>query len=170
MSASEKIVAGARAQRGDRYTPGYVTLRYPNGDVPRGTGVCTDVVIRALRVAGYDLQRLVHDDMRRAFSRYPDRWGLRRPDPNIDHRRVPNLQVFFTRKGRALPTNRGFTPGDIVTWDLPGGLTHIGIVSDRNAGRVPLILHNIGPVCSEENVLFAWPITGHFRFPATDRA
>jgi len=167
MTKAEKIVAAARAQVGDRYVADYVSLRYPGGDVPRGQGACTDVVIRALRAVGYDLQKLVHEDMQRHFALYPKKWGLRRPDPSIDHRRVPNLRVYFQRHACSLPLNRDFAPGDIVTWDLtPGGLTHCGIVSDRkNAQGVPWILHNIGPVASEEDRLFAWKCTGHYRFP-----
>jgi uncharacterized protein len=167
MTTAEKIVASARAQVGDRYVADYVSLKYPGGDVPKGQGACTDVVIRALRAAGYDLQKLVHDDMKRNFGLYPKKWGLRRPDPSIDHRRVPNLRVFFARFGQSLPLNKDFQPGDIVTWDLtPTSLTHCGIVSDRkNARGVPLILHNIGPQASEEDRLFAWKITGHYRFP-----
>jgi uncharacterized protein len=167
MTVPERIVAAARAQVGDRYVADYVALRYPGGDVPRGQGACTDVVVRSLRAVGYDLQRLVHEDMRRHFGLYPKKWGLRRPDPSIDHRRVPNLRVFFARFGRSLPRDRDFRPGDLVTWDLGvGGLTHCGIVSDKkNAQGVPLILHNLGPVASEDDRLFAWKLTGHYRFP-----
>ena len=164
MGVSEKIVASARAQIGTRYVADYVALKYPGGDVPKNTGACTDVVIRSLRAVGVDLQKLLHEDMARNFGAYPRKWGLRRPDANIDHRRVPNLRVYFTRKGWALGKSAPFLPGDIVTWDLPGGLTHTGIVSDRkNSKGVPLILHNIGPVASEADCLNAWPITGHFR-------
>lgn len=165
MTKAEKLVAAARAQVGDRYVADYVSLRYPGGDVPKGQGACTDVVIRALRAVGYDLQKLVHEDMTRHFALYPKKWGLRRPDPSIDHRRVPNLRVYFARHAKSLPLNRDFAPGDIVTWDLtPGGLTHCGMVSDKkNARGVPWILHNIGPVASEEDRLFAWKLTGHYR-------
>jgi uncharacterized protein len=164
MTTAQKIVRAARAQIGDRYVPDYVALKYPGGDVPRGTGACTDVVIRALRAAGLDLQRAVHEDMARNFSVYPRRWGLRRPDKNIDHRRVLNLRVFFSRKGWKVVKRGDYQPGDIVTWDLPGGLTHTGIVSDRkNPQGSYLILHNIGPSASEADCLTAWPLTGHFR-------
>ena len=167
MTTAQKLVAAARVQVGDRYVADYVSLRYPGGDVPKGQGACTDVLVRALRAAGYDLQKLVHEDMARNFGIYPKKWGLRRPDPSIVHRRVPNLRVFFGRFGKTLPSNRDFAPGDIVTWDLtPGCLTHCGIVSDkRSAKGVYWILHNIGPVASEDNRLFAWKITGHYRFP-----
>ncbi len=151
------------------YDPAYVRLAYPNGDVPIKRGVCTDVVIRALRAAGTDLQKNVHEDMRRNFRAYPAKWGLKRPDPNIDHRRVPNLQTYFKRHGKALPvTDRvaDYRPGDIVSWRLPNGLDHIGIVAD---GAVPgevrhPVIHNIGRGAAEEDVLFAWKITGHYRY------
>lgn len=167
MTVAQKLVQAARAQVGDRYVADYVSLRYPGGDVPKGQGACTDVLVRALRAAGYDLQKLVHEDMKRNFGLYPKKWGLRRPDPSIDHRRVPNLRVFLGRFGKTLPVDREFAPGDLVTWDLtPGGLTHCGIVSDKkNARGNYWILHNIGPVASEDDRLFAWKITGHYRFP-----
>ena len=165
-----RVLAAARAQIGDRYVPDYVALRYPMGDVPRGTGVCTDVVIRSLRSVGIDLQRLVHEDMRRHFASYPKRWGLRRPDPNIDHRRVPNLQVYFRRMGWAV-SGPAFLPADLVTWRLPGGRDHLGLVSDRrNARGVPLVLHNLGPTAREDDCLFAFRVTGHFRAPAGQEA
>ena len=170
--ASTPIVAAARAQVGISYDPSYVKLSYPNGDVPRHTGVCTDVVIRALRAEGHDLQRLIHEDMKRHFALYPSRQkcGLRRPDKNIDHRRVPNQMTFFRRKGRELTrkvsaqTLSQWKPGDIVCWDL-GGPLHTGIVSDRkNARGVPLVIHNLAG-CREEDALSAWKIIGHFRYP-----
>jgi uncharacterized protein YijF (DUF1287 family) len=164
-ATAAKIVTGARAQVGDAYVPGYAAIAYPNGDVPKGQGVCTDVVVRALRAAGYDLQRLVHEDMAAHFGAYPREWGLRRPDTNIDHRRVPNLRRFFERRGRSLPAGSGWEPGDIVTWRRPNGLAHTGIVSDRlGTGGAPLVIHNIG-TCAEEDALRAWPVTGHYRFP-----
>jgi hypothetical protein len=164
MTTPQKIVAAARAQLGTRYVADYVSLRYPGGDVPKNTGACTDVVIRALRAVGFDLQRAVHEDMARNFSLYPRKWSLRRPDKNIDHRRVLNLRVFFARKGWKVAKKGDFQPGDILTWDLSGGLTHTGIVSDRKGPRgLYLILHNIGPAASEADVLDAWPLTGHFR-------
>jgi uncharacterized protein len=156
-----------------RYDGRYVAIPYPGGDVPAGIGVCTDVVIRAYRRIGIDLQELVHRDMKADFGAYPSRriWGLTKPDTNIDHRRVPNLQVFFSRKGESLPVTRrpaDYQPGDLVTWMLPGNLPHIGIVTDRRcpaSGR-PLMVHNIGRGPQLEEMLFAYPITGHYRYPA----
>lgn len=152
------------------YDPAYVSIPYPNGDVAQETGVCTDVVIRALRAAGVDLQREVHEDMRRNFSVYPQRWNLKSSDTNIDHRRVPNLQTFFARRGKALPVTdsaENYRPGDIVTWDLDAkGTTHIGIVShffNEDTKRFTIV-HNIGAGAKAEDVLFAWKITGHFRY------
>ncbi len=162
-------VAAARRQIGVTrfYDPAYVMLDYPGGDVPKERGVCTDVVIRALRTEGLDLQQAVHEDMRAHFDRYPRTRGLRRPDHNIDHRRVPNLQVWFARQGWSLtPSTRAadYRPGDLVTWMLPGNLPHIGIVSERFSWRdTPLVIHNIGNGTREENILFAYPITGHYR-------
>lgn len=170
-----KILEGARKQVQERtaYVPGYVKIAYPNGDVPRHTGVCTDVVIRSLRHAGFDLQKLIHEDMKRAFNVYPKNWGLTKPDSNIDHRRVPNQMTFFRRHGQELPitVSRGATewkPGDIVYWKLDNGLDHCGIVADRkNAHGVPLVIHNIGE-CSEEDCLTKWKIIGHFRYPTAE--
>jgi uncharacterized protein YijF (DUF1287 family) len=158
-----------RTQHVVRYDPAYVRLPYPGGDVPADTGVCTDEVIRAYRAVGIDLQKEVHEDMATNFSAYPRKWGRREPDPNIDHRRVPNLMVFFSRKGESLPiTDRAddYAPGDLVTWDLGGGLTHIGMVVDRKTlltGRY-MIVHNIGAGPKMEDVLFDWKITGHYRY------
>ena len=169
---AEKLVRDARQQIGVTlsYDPAYRQLSYPGGDVPMATGVCTDVVIRALRQQGLDLQEAVHRDMRGSFSVYPKNWGLSRPDSNIDHRRVPNLMTWFTRQGWSLPLSQAasaYRPGDIVTWDLGRGLTHIGIVSDHRAATgVPLILHNIGRGTQEEDILFSYRITGHYRPPA----
>ena len=152
------------------YDPAYVVISYPNGDVPMETGVCTDVVIRAFRKAGVDLQKEVHEDMQTNFSNYPKKWGLTKPDTNIDHRRVPNLQKLFERKGKSLPitqTAKNFHPGDVVSWDLDGkGLTHIGLVSNlwNDQTRRYLIIHNIGSGAKAEDVLFDWKITGHFRY------
>lgn len=152
------------------YDPAYIVINYPNGDVPIETGVCTDVVIRAFRKAGVDLQKEVHEDMRADFVAYPKKWGLTKPDTNIDHRRVPNLQTFFKRKGKSLPITqdaKNYRPGDVISWDLDGkGMTHIGLVSNlRNeqSGRY-LIIHNIGGGTRAEDVLFDWKITGHFRY------
>ncbi len=164
------LTAAARDQVGVTitYDPAYVALEFPGGDLPRDRGVCTDVVIRALRDAwGIDLQLAVNRDMTAAFADYPANWGLAIPDRNIDHRRVPNLATLFSRIGAALPLTdepAPYLPGDIVTWTLPGNLPHIGIVSDRQADNgTPLVLHNIGAGAQEEDILFAYPMTGHFR-------
>jgi uncharacterized protein len=166
-----KLIAAARAQVGVtlRYDPAYTRLAFPGGDVPREKGVCTDVVVRAYRDAlGIDLQALVNADMHAAFSAYPTRWGLTRPDASIDHRRVLNLRVFFQRKGLALGPARltpdVFEPGDVVTQMLPGNLAHIGIVSDKPAvpGRW-LLIHNIGAGTEETDVLATYPLTGRYR-------
>ncbi|MDX5349487.1 MAG: DUF1287 domain-containing protein [Paracoccaceae bacterium] len=176
-SEPSRLASAAREQVGVTltYDPAYVALEFPGGDLPRERGVCTDVVIRALRDAwGLDLQLAVHRDMQADFRAYPALWGLTRPDRNIDHRRVPNLQALFTRIGAALPLAEGpapYLPGDIVTWMLPGNLPHIGIVSDRLApDGTPLILHNIGAGAREENILFAYPMTGHYRIGADQAA
>ena len=148
-----------------RYDSAYTALAYPMGDVPIEKGVYTDVVIRALRERKYDLQETAHQDMQRHFSVYPKRWGLKHADANIDHRRVPNLIVFFTRKGWAVQGS-DFRAGDIVTWELNGSrLPHIGIVSDRKNGSTPLVIHNIGAGTQEDDILFKHKITGHFRLP-----
>jgi len=152
-----------------RYDGRYRKIAYPMGDVPDTVGVCTDLVIRAYRAVGIDLQKRVHEDMRSDFRAYPDLWGLSRPDSNIDHRRVPNLQRFFERHGTIRPRSlvaTDYEPGDLVTWMLPGNLPHIGMVTDKAApvtGR-PLIVHNIGAGPTLEDMLFDYPITGHFRF------
>ena len=166
-----ELVAAAVAQTGKPvvYDGSYRRIPYPGGDVPEGIGVCTDVVIRAYRAVGTDLQREVHEDMRRAFAAYPRTWGSSRPDPNIDHRRVPNLRVFLERRGAALPATRDpadYRAGDLVTWMLPGNLPHIGIVTDRRSpdGARPLIAHNIGRGPELEDMLFAYPITGRYRY------
>jgi uncharacterized protein YijF (DUF1287 family) len=169
--ARPAMVLGARAQVGvtTTYDPSYSRLAYPGGDVPADRGVCADVVVRALRRTGVDLQALVHEDMRANFAAYPHAWGLRGPDPNIDHRRVLNLETFLRRRGFAQPgaAAADFQAGDIVSWRLPGGLPHIGIVSDRVAadgsGR-RLVIHNVGAGTREEDVLLAWPRAGHFRW------
>ena len=166
------VVEAARRQIGVTvgYDPAYRKIGYPGGDVPRESGVCTDVIIRALRDARkIDLQKLVHEDMKTSFSKYPQMWGLKAPDANIDHRRVPNLQCYFKRKGYALPVSKNaadYKPGDIVTVMVGGKLPHIMIVSDRkSAAGVPLALHNIGSGTQEEDVLFTYPLTGHYRIP-----
>lgn len=170
------IVEAARRQIGVTvgYDPSYRSLAYPGGDVPRRTGVCTDVIVRALRDArGADLQKLVHEDMERAFSAYPNprKWGLSRPDPNIDHRRVLNLRTFFRRVGWEVAATRDakdYAPGDFVTVEIGSRRQpHIMIVSDRRGGDgAPLVIHNIGSGVREDDDLFAYAITGHYRIPA----
>lgn len=151
------------------YDPAYVKLAYPNGDVDESTGVCTDVVIRAFRAQGIDLQKQVHEDMRKAFKNYPKRWGLRTPDTNIDHRRVPNLMTFFDRQGKTLSITdnpNDYLPGDLVVWVLPSGQEHIGVVlAERSTDELrPLIGHNVGSGTNIQDVLFEWPIKGHYRY------
>ena len=153
------------------YDPTYFRIAYPNGDVPPDKGVCTDVVIRAYRKVGIDLQQKVHEDMKNNFALYPNHWGLSRTDTNIDHRRVPNLMKFFSRHGMSLPVkNMGsdFLPGDIVTWSLGKGLLHVGIVIDQKSsdGNRPLIVHNIGHGQEISDCLFSYPILGHYRYPS----
>jgi len=171
ISFAEKLSNAAIELTGDvvTYDATYYRIPYPGGDVPPGKGVCTDVVIRAYRKLGIDLQRLVHEDMKLNFSLYPNKWGMRRTDTNIDHRRVPNLMTFFSRKGISLRvTNRSddYRPGDVVTWDLGSGLTHIGIVVNRrNASNTNyLIVHNIGNGQEMSDCLFQYKITGHYRY------
>lgn len=167
------VVAAAKEQVGVTilYDASYQRLAYPNGDVSAERGVCTDVIVRAFRRIGIDLQERVHRDMKAAWKEYPHpaKWGLKRPDPNIDHRRVPNLAAFFSRHGQSLAVTQlaeDYAPGDIVTWMLPPGLPHIGLVADvRTPAGVPLVIHNIGAGTRMEDRLFAYPITGHFRFP-----
>ena len=171
-AAGQCLVDAAREQIGVTvsYDPSYVRLSYPLGDVPINRGVCTDVVIRAYREFDVDLQALVHEDMRKHFSAYPNLWGLRRTDRNIDHRRVPNLQRFFLRHGQSLGTkslDAEFKPGDLVTFMLPGNLPHIGIISDRAANGRPLLVHNVGAGTHEEDVLRSYTITGHYRYAPT---
>jgi uncharacterized protein YijF (DUF1287 family) len=149
------------------YDPSYVQIAYPNGDVPANTGVCTDVIIRAYRKLGIDLQKKVHEDMKANFDKYPKKWGLKQPDKNIDHRRVPNLMVFFSKHGTVKKISQNpsdYQPGDIVCWDLNGkGLTHIGIVSGKKSedGKRYLIIHNIGAGQVLEDCLFNYTIIGH---------
>jgi len=158
------------------YDPAYKSIPYPNGDVAADRGVCADVVIRAFRncrfsgdTTGINLQQLVHEDMRKNFHLYPKCWQLSRPDPNIDHRRVPNLMVFFERNGKSLTTKQkadAYLPGDIVSWQLSDGRTHIGIVVDGfGSNGWPLVVHNIGQGQQKANVLFSWKVTGHYRYP-----
>jgi len=167
----ERLVTAAKSQIGVtvEYDPAYVKLDYPGGDVPLHTGVCTDVITRALRANGFDLQKLVHEDMKKAFAAYPSKWGLKRPDRNIDHRRVPNLRTFLTRRGKALPVTTkptDYRPGDIVTWKLDSGLDHIGIVTDEftEDGTTPRVVHNWGIGAKQDDSLFRFKQTGHYRF------
>jgi len=173
-SASEllpRLVRAAleRTRHEVRYDGRYIVIPYPGGDVPDDIGVCTDVVIRAYRGVGIDLQRDVHESMLTHPGAYPNRWGQAKPDPSIDHRRVPNLQALFALHGEALPvTQRGedYAPGDLVTWVVSERLPHIGIVVDRRSedGERPLIVHNIGRGPKLEDMLFSYPITGHYRY------
>jgi uncharacterized protein len=170
-SRTSRLIGAARSQVGVTtvYDPAYVRLAFPGGDVPHDRGVCTDVIIRAYRGGlGVDLQALVNADMRAAFGAYPRTWGLRTTDANIDHRRVPNLQTFLSRKGARLPISDravDWKAGDLVTSLVGGTLPHIGIVSDRVAASgIPLVIHNIGRGTQEEDVLFAHRITGRFRW------
>ncbi|MEJ2612296.1 MAG: DUF1287 domain-containing protein [Candidatus Thiodiazotropha sp.] len=169
----DELVSAAleRTQHRVRYDGAYYSINYPGGDVPLNIGVCTDVIIRSYRALEIDLQKLVHEDISQNFSDYPSHriWGLNRPDRNIDHRRVPILQTFFSRNGDTLPitnNHNDYKPGDLVTWLLPGNLPHIGIVSNRinpDSGS-PLIVHNIGSGPVLEDMLFAYKITGHYRY------
>lgn len=173
---SPPLVASARSQIGvtTSYDPAYQNLAFPMGDVDKNTGVCTDVVIRAYRNLGEgqskDLQALVNSDMKQAWQAYPKTWGLPKPDSNIDHRRVPNLEVFFSRKGKTLSTTdkASFKAGDLVTWRLDQDgkkLPHIGIVSDNTTkDGTPLIIHNIGRGTEESDILYQFPISGHYRY------
>jgi uncharacterized protein YijF (DUF1287 family) len=168
-SVLSKVLRGAFEQVGvtTRYDAAYSSIPFPGGDVPIERGVCTDVIVRAYRKAGFDLQQLVNRDMSRSFASYPQLWGLSKPDPNIDHRRVPNLAAFFRRHGQILVVSShsaDYRAGDIVTWRLPSGVPHIGLISDRvEAGR-PLVVHNIGAGVRVEDMLFSYPITGHYRY------
>ncbi len=170
---TQQLISAALVQTQSRvrYNGTYFKIAYPNGDVPAEFGVCTDVVIHAYRKLNIDLQQLVHEDIRKSFALYPAKrnWGQTKPDTNIDHRRVPNLQTFFTRYGNALPVtvNGGdYKPGDLVTWMVSGSLPHIGIVVDKKSddGERPLIVHNIGAGPQLEDMLFEFKITGHYRY------
>ncbi len=165
------LIAGATEQIGKTtgYDPSYQQIDYPGGDVPLATGVCSDVIIRAFRKAGIDLQKEIHEDMKDKFSAYPTRWGLSKPDANIDHRRVPNLATYFTREGKSLTTSGSsdnFLPGDVVTWDLGTGVDHVGMVVNvwYKPSKRYLVVHNIGGGARMEDVLFSWKITGHYRY------
>lgn len=170
VAVAKTVAQAAQAQTKEQvvYDGRYFKIAYPGGDVPAGVGVCTDVVVRAYRKAGIDLQVKVHEDMKKNFSVYPKKWGRREPDSNIDHRRVPNLMTYFERMGASLPVTKraqDYKPGDLVSWDLGGGVTHIGVVVDDPLGTAkPLIVHNIGAGPKREDVLFSWKITGHYRY------
>lgn len=168
---SQALIAAAIERTTHRvsYDGSYHKIPYPNGDVPKHIGVCTDVIIRSYRKLGIDLQKDVHEDMSKHFSAYPKLWGLKRPDKNIDHRRVPNLQTLFKRHGKELAVTRNakdYQAGDLVTWMLPGNLPHIGIVIDQVSqdGQRPLIAHNIGSGPVIEDILFEYKITGHYQY------
>lgn len=170
---SEALVKAAIERTSFRvvYDGSYHSIKYPDGDVPKSIGVCTDVVIRSYRKIGIDLQKLVHQDIKENFSRYPSKriWGLSRPDTNIDHRRVPNLQIFFSRFGQVLSISNKpeeYSPGDLVTWMIPGNLPHIGIVTDKYNAETgnPMIVHNIGRGPKLEDMLFSYNITGHYKY------
>jgi uncharacterized protein YijF (DUF1287 family) len=169
----DKLVVAAieRTNHSVKYVSAYVHLDYPGGDVPAGTGVCSDEIIRAYRAVGVDLQKEVHEDMVENRSEYPpkSKWHQEHPDPSIDHRRVPNLMVFFSRKGESLPISsraEDYSPGDMVTWDLGGGVPHIGmLVNAKSKESGPLlVVHNIGQGPKMEDVLFRWKVTGHYRY------
>ena len=171
---TKKLIKAAteRTKHIVRYDGSYRKISYPNGDVPDNVGVCTDVIIRSYRKLGIDLQKDIHEDMKENFDMYPKLWGLSKPDPNIDHRRVPNLQTLFKRKGILLPVTRNpndYVAGDIVSWMLPGNLPHIGIVIDLRSGdgTKPLIVHNIGSGPVIEDILFDYQITRHYRYYGT---
>jgi len=170
-AVAAKIVRASHSQIGTTYDGAYQTISYPGGDVPAHKGVCTDVVVRALRGAGFDLQKLMHEDMKRNFRLYPQKWGLPKPDKNIDHRRVPNQMKFFARFGQKLPlsvngsTLKLWQPGDIICWDMENGQLHTGVISDGLSSKgVPLVIHN-GWLCVEDDSLTRWKIIGHFRYP-----
>lgn len=165
LADSALVLTGQNVQ----YDPRYFSIAYPNGDVPSDKGVCTDVIIRAYRKLGVDLQKLVHEDIRDNFNRYPNNWGLSGPDKNIDHRRVPNLMTFFSRHGtiKEITLNpKDYNPGDIVCWDLGNSITHIGLVSNRKSSDEKrfLIIHNIGGGQVLEDCLFTYKIIGHFQY------
>jgi len=170
ISLSDAAIA--LTQQKVTYDPSYFSIGYPGGDVPSDKGVCTDVVIRAYRKLGIDLQKEVHEDMKANFQAYPNHWGLRSTDKNIDHRRVPNLMTFFKRSGAEMSISEkavDYLPGDVVSWQLSGGLTHIGIVVNRKSrdGERHLIVHNIGAGQVLEDCLFDYKIIGHYRLAST---
>ncbi|MCF8011927.1 MAG: DUF1287 domain-containing protein [Clostridiales bacterium] len=169
----DRVVIGARQEvvKGVQYDASYKNIDYPGGDVDPSIGACTDVVVRAFRNGGIDLQKLIHEDMQAHFELYPQKWSLSGPDPNIDHRRVPNQMKFFQRHGQALPLSvngdnlSAWMHGDIVYWKFLNGLQHCGIISDRKNSRgIPLVIHNAG-TAREEDSLTRWEIIGHYRYP-----
>lgn len=166
----KKVVDSAikQTEQTFEYDPAYAKLAYPNGDVPLERGVCADVIVRAFRNAGVDLQKEIHEDMTRHFAAYPAKWGARKPDSNIDHRRVPNLMTLFERMSKSVPITRksgDYAPGDVVAWELDNHLLHIGLVTDAVARETQnyLIVHNIGAGAKIEDVLMSWKIIGHYR-------
>lgn len=169
--SGQELATVAKAQVGltQTYDSSYQKLAYPGGDVPLNRGVCTDVIVRAYRKFNIDLQVLVHEDMARAWGKYPNPWRMKSTDKNIDHRRVPNLATFFKRHGKTLPANRDprdYLPGDIVTWRLPSNVPHIGLVAvEQSSAGIPLVIHNIGQGVRLEDCLFEFTITGHYRYP-----
>jgi uncharacterized protein YijF (DUF1287 family) len=166
----KQFVAAAIEQSGvtTGYDPAWVKIDYPNGDVAAETGVCSDVVVRAFRKAGIDLQKEVHEDMQRAFAEYPKRWGARGTDTNIDHRRVLNLMTYFNRQGKSLAVTSeraAYLPGDVVAWELSEGVEHIGVLTNfMSENKNYLIVHNIGAGARVEDVLMSWKIIGHYRY------
>ncbi|OTG85108.1 DUF1287 domain-containing protein [Acinetobacter sp. ANC 4648] len=166
---AKKLVDDARSQIGRTlyYDPAYTALKYPMGDVPILKGVCTDVIIRALRHQGIDLQQRMHEDMQKNFKQYPQKWGLKSTDRNIDHRRVPNIMTYLKRQGYTIQEKQ-YLPGDIVTWDLGNGLVHIGIISNQLTllSKTALVIHNIGYGTRENDILHEYKVIGHYRLPA----
>ena len=164
----QQLATAAESQVGVTtiYDPAYRILKYPGGDLPKERGVCADVIVRAFRALGVDLQVAVHEDMTRHFGDYPRMWGLQKPDRNIDHRRVPNLMRYFARLGKSVPIDGSYEPGDVVAWRLPGGLYHIGILSTQrpHGGGDYLVVHNIGAGVQVEDVLRSFRIIGHYRW------
>ena len=168
VATGRSLAAAAARQVGvtTRYDPSYVRLGYPNGDIPLDRGVCADVIVRAFRTIGVDLQVELHEDMKKNFPVYPRNWGLRSPDRNIDHRRVPNLMKYFERKGKRLAADTPYEPGDVVAWMLPNNLYPIGMVAEGRVPRTsrPYMIHNIGAGAQKEDVLFSFKILGHYRW------
>jgi uncharacterized protein YijF (DUF1287 family) len=164
LSATRLLIEGAKQQIGNTlaYNPAYQKLAYPMGDLPLKEGVCTDVIIRAFRHLGIDLQQLIHEDMKRHWRLYPKKWGNSKPDTNIDHRRIPNLIVYFQRQSMTVQDDE-YRPGDLVVWDLGGGILHIGLLSDKTHGKYPLVIHNICCGVKEEDILTKYKVVGHFR-------